>query len=395
MSKLIDFINENNLVLPNYNDVNSLDVIKCLYKRCGAPIEDTKNIKEIDKIIPKNKHYLFILSDGTGSNLISKLRDSSVLKKNLKRNLTTVFPSTTGCVLTSIATATYPEEHGIWGWYSYNKKLNRDFMPLIFSDRSSMKALSEFNIKPKDVYIKGSMLKKLKVNASAIYPKFMVDSEYSKFTANTRFGYDNYDEVLDIIKEINKNNDSSYTYLYLPFVDSVEHKNGVDDEETMKTLLEVEELVEKISKIKDITIVFTADHGQYNVDEDIIMDFAKYKKYFYAYPTIDYGTASYYVKKEFKKEFVKEFKKDFKDKLFLFNKKEFFKNNLFGTGNVKKRAKDNLGEYISLCKNGSYLINTEDIGKYYGQIKGNHSGLMKDEMIVPLIVINTNNTKCL
>ena len=63
----------------------------------------------------------------------------------------------------------------------------------------------------------------------------------------------------------------------------------------------------------------------------------------------------------------------------------------FGIGKFKSSAKDNLGEYISICRKGRYLINNPNIEKYYGKIKGNHSGLSCDEMIIPLIIIDTNS----
>ena len=52
--------------------------------------------------------------------------------------------------------------------------------------------------------------------------------------------------------------------------------------------------------------------------------------------------------------------------------------------------KSNLGEYISFCKKGLYFVNTiVDAEKYIGKIKGSHSGFSKEELTIPLIVINT------
>ena len=138
-----------------------------------------------------------------------------------------------------------------------------------------------------------------------------------------------------------------------------------------------------LRKRKEKKILFNENEIKYH------KDFNKYDKYFYAYPTIDYGTASYYVKEEYKEEFIKEFEKDFKNKMYLFETKEFLNNNLLGIG-YNEKAYQNLGEFISLCNNDSYLINNKETVKYYKQIKGNHSGLQKDEMIVPLIIIDKN-----
>ena len=115
-------LKNNNLIYPNYNDLNILDLMKTIYNYRGLNLKETKNMQELKKIIPNNKHILFILSDGTGSNLIDKLPNNSILKSHKVNDMLTIFPSTTSCVLTSVVTAKYPLEHGIWGWYNHNNK---------------------------------------------------------------------------------------------------------------------------------------------------------------------------------------------------------------------------------------------------------------------------------
>lgn len=392
MKNLKEFINENNLLMPNYNELNIVDLMKCLYAKCGYSVESSSKINKLDSMIPNNKHYLFILSDGTGMNLINKLDNDSIIKQNLKKSIITVFPSTTGCVLTSVVTALYPEEHGIWGWFNYNRKLNRDYFPVLFSDRKSGKNLKDFGVNSDDIFKNDSVLKKLNVKTDILFPAYICDSVYSEFVSydSNRHPYNNFSDIEGIVKDICESDDLSYTYLYIPDVDSVEHKNGVYSEVTLNKLKEIDNLIKSISKNKNLTIVFTADHGQTNISEDIILDFNKYKKFFYAYPSIDFGTASYYVKKEYEEEFIREFELDFKNKMFLFKTQDFIDNKMFGPLNISDYAASNLGEYISLCKTGSYLINSPDTASYFGKIKGNHSGLTKDEMLIPLVIIDTN-----
>ena len=76
--------------------------------------------------------------------------------------------------------------------------------------------------------------------------------------------------------------------------------------------------------------------------------------------------------------------------MLLFKKEDFINNGFFGLGNVNEEAINNLGDYISICQKGVFFVNNPKIEDYYGVIKGNHSGLSKDEMIIPLIVIDTN-----
>lgn len=393
MNKLDKISSENDFIIPNYNEINLVDLAKTIYNRFGKKYELTENIKQLNELIPNNKHVLLILSDGTGSNLIDKLDDNSILKQNKKRDIITIFPSTTGCVLTSLVTASYPIEHGIWGWFNYNRKFNRDYLPVLFRDRKSKNDLTAFNIKSKDIFKIKSNLKELNTKVNVLFPNYIIDSIYSKFVSydSDRVAYENYDDIKNTMDNICKNYESSYTYLYLPFIDSCEHDNGIDSDDVFIKLKEVNNLVEKLKEIKDLTIIFTADHGQTNVYKDVVMDFQKYDKYFYAYPSIDCGTASYFIKEELKEEFEKEFNNDFKDDMYLFKIEEFITNKIFGNSNYNEEAINNLGEYISICKKGSFFINSPNKEDYLGKVKGNHSGLTKDEMIIPLIIIDTNN----
>ena len=383
----------NDFVIPNYNSPNIVDLMRAIYCRYNIKTEINKNVEIFKKQIPNNRHMLFILSDGTGSNLINKLNDDSILKRNKKDDIITVFPSTTACVLTSLVTAEFPEVHGIWGWFNHDRNLNIDYCPLLFCDRKTETNLLDYGIEPKQVFLQRSLLNDLKINVNVLFPKYIYDSVYSSFVINdeNRYSYNNFTDIVNFMKKNCQSKSESYTYLYLPDIDTLEHENGIDSKIVKDKLEEIENLIKKICENKDLTIIFTADHGQTNITKDIILDFEEYDDMFYAYPSIDYGTASYYVKKGYEDNFEKSFRKKYKNDMILFKTKDFINNNFFGIGNFKSSAKDNLGEYISICRKERYLINDHNIEKYYGKIKGNHSGLSYDEMIIPLIIIDTNN----
>lgn len=393
MKEIRDIIEKNNFIYPDYNTLNLVDLVKTLYKINGVDIKSNDNMEYLKKIIPNNPHMLFILSDGTGSNIINKMPDNSILKSHKKMDLITVFPSTTGCVLNSVVTATYPIKHGIWGWFNYNRIKKIDYYPLLFKDRKKLKLLSEYNIKRSDIFKEKSLLKKIKNKVNVLFPYNINQSEYSKYVAfnKDRHPYNNFQDIIDFMKNNCLNEKSSYTYLYLPDIDAIEHNYGVDDIKVMEKLNEIDSLIGELAKNKNLTIILTADHGQMNVNKDIILDFKKYDKYFYAYPSIDFGTASYYIKKKYDKEFVRQFEKDYGNQMFLFKTKELLDMRIFGIGDYSKHAIDDLGEYISICPKGSYLINSTDVNKYYGKVKGNHSGLSEEEMVIPLIIIDSNN----
>lgn len=327
-----------------------------------------------------------------GSNLVSSLDDDFIIKKYKQMDLLTVSPSTTGCVLTSVATATYPNQHGIIGWYSHNREFKIDYCPLLFNNRNNEKSLSEYNIKPSDIYKTKSKFNELNITTKVLYPDYICNSVYSNFVASNdkRISYQNYEEIVKIVKEITNNKQDTFTYLYLPEIDNLEHDNGLDAKIIKQELKKIDNVIKDLLTIKDLTIIVTADHGQINIEQDIVMDFKKYNDYFYGMPGIDFATTTFYVKKDKKEIFGQEFKKDFKNKMFLFQTEEFYQNHVFGLGNPSDYLKDNLGEYIGICKNHYCFINDEQTYEYKGKTLGNHSGFSKEEMIIPLVIINSN-----
>ena len=101
--------------------VDIVDLVKTLAINNGANIKKTKGVDILEKILPNKKHTIFVVLDGFGYFKLSKLDKESILKQNVKMRIKTVNPTSTACVLTSIVSASYPNEHGIYGWWDYNR----------------------------------------------------------------------------------------------------------------------------------------------------------------------------------------------------------------------------------------------------------------------------------
>ena len=393
---LVECLEKNSMILPNYyKEPTIVDVVRTIYNYCGYQYKQESTNQELKQYIKNKKHILFILSDGMGSNLINSLSNESLLKRNKVKDIVTVCPTTTGCVLSSVATAEYPAIHGIIGWYNYNRNRNIDYYAVLFKDRKSEKNLKELGVSAKEIYVYESAMNKLKRKTTALFPETIVNSNFSEFTLKkNRMGYHSIEEAFQKAMDAIQTNieTETFTYLYLPQIDSESHKNGVYSQEVYQIIHEIEKGIEQLNNagIQNLEIILTADHGQINVTEpDITMDFEKYNQFFYALPGIDFGTATYYVKAEKEKEFIENFQQDYQDRMYLFKTTEFIENNIFGTEKISPYMQSNLGEYISFCKKGAYYVNTvTNAEKYIGKIKGTHSGFSKEELTIPLIVMN-------
>ena len=82
MGDLKKYIKEANLVFPDYNNLNIIDLMETIYARFGYETNNSAKKNYLNKLIPNNIHYLFVISDGTGINLFDKLDNYSTYKKD-------------------------------------------------------------------------------------------------------------------------------------------------------------------------------------------------------------------------------------------------------------------------------------------------------------------------
>ena len=107
-----------------------MDIARVVYNYCGKNYMLNHNMKALKKYIKNDQNIILILVDGLGYNLIKRLSNNSILKRNCKGKAVTVFPSTTGCALNSLVTAEYPSKTGMFGWYNYNREKEKSYYTL-------------------------------------------------------------------------------------------------------------------------------------------------------------------------------------------------------------------------------------------------------------------------
>lgn len=377
----------------NYNDIDIVDLVRYIYNHFGTNLElDSKKKEVLDKYINPKDKILFVLVDGLGYYKVKDLSDNSVLKNNLKASVSTVNPTSTACVLSSIASAKYPSEHGILGWWQYLRNKDISYCPLPFVERKTGINLKEKGIDTKDVFEFNSILNELNTTVNISMPREIISSDFSKMfsgiNSNTHGFYSIKEAFFNMSNKIKKNN-SSFNYLYIDGLDETSHMYGTKSIEVQNIINEIEEGVKNLKKEnEDLTIILTADHGQVDMVNMMYLNQNNdYTKFFYALPSIDTRMISFFVKEDCKKDFEDTFMKEFGQDVILLTKEEVDKFKLFGNESLSKNTLDSLGEYIAIVVNNKFMvcdtINLED----KINTKGNHSGLTKEETTIPLVVI--------
>ncbi len=380
----------------NYRDSIKLDIVdlsKVLAYKNGADIELNENAKKLAKDLPNKKHTLFILLDGFGYYKLQTLSENSLLRQNLKTKLKTVNPTSTACVLTSIISASYPNDHGIFGWWDYNIDLNLNYYPLLFSERRTSKPLEEKGISIDDIFKFDTIFDKYKSKVN-IYEKMdIINSTYSKMIAGknaNRYGCYSIKQAFNLISSHLKNETSkTFNYLYIEGLDLKSHLYGVNSKEAQEIINATENGIKYLlNEVEDVNIVLTADHGQVDMTSMLYLNQKiNYLNYFYAMPSIDTRMISFFVKDKFKEEFENNFMSEFGDDVILLRREQIDEFNLFGSNKFSEHAYKSLGEYVAIVVNNKFMVCDRITLDDKMSTKGNHSGLTKEETTIPLIVI--------
>ena len=370
--------------------VDVLDVMKTVASLNGVKFKKTEGMKQIDKIIPSKKHMVFILLDGFGYYKLKRLGEDSILKQNNKMKIKTVNPTSTACVLTSLMSASYPNQHGIYGWWDYNKDYDLSYYPLLLEERKTGEKLKDKGISNKEIYKFESIFNQFKTKVNVYERRDLIKSEYTNMFSKKASKYGFY-SIKDCFEKVKKNilerETATFNYIYINGLDEASHSNGVDSKEVSDIINAVENGIKNVAN-EETSVILIADHGQVDMTSMMYLNQkTDYTKYFYALPSIDTRMISFFVKNECAKEFEEKFMEEFSQDVILLTKEQAKKINLFGSSSYSEHADKSLGEYIAVVVNNKFLVCDKLMLEDYILTKGNHSGLTKEEITVPFVVI--------
>lgn len=323
----------------------------------------------------KPKQIFLILIDGLGANLINKkLSEDSFLRKNLLFKTTTVYPPTTTAATTSIRNGKAPNENAWLGWSQYFKEIDDIVIPFYGKGFYEETDYGKDFI-PKAIPVKTTEeeLIDIGINARRLFPEFDDD------------GCETFVEMCQRLAEYSENKKYDYIYAYWDKYDSLMHKYGPSSIWADHYLNHVNECLEELSKqlADDTMMIVIADHGQIDVEEHVNL-YPDYEKYFVSKPALEPRTMAFYVKEDKKEEFEKKFKEDFQDDFILLTHDQVLQTDLFGVNENNKRFEEFIGDYVALAKGHKCL--KYDYDNKDKNFKGQHAGILEDELVIPFIV---------
>ncbi len=355
---------------PEY-DGNSIYNLACLL---SESLGTKTNGKPLDLNLEKDRTIL-ILIDGFGINYIKKLNI-----KNYK-TITTVFPSTTATVMTTLFTAKTPGEHGVIGYTNYSNDLGIiNAMRYTFNGldiNESLTTLKDFN----EEFNVDSYLKRTEKSVVSILPGRM---DKSTFTGAINGGkYLNYKSFWDSLYLLNRavNLNYDFIYYYLPYVDSMAHSYGTYEKPALDAAEEIySKISQEVEKFKDkYNIIITADHGHFPVSENVMMN--DRKDLLNKLDVMPYGDSrALFLRTRYSIDDLLNF-----NDTEIFNKEKIIKSNMLG--NIDDRFINRIGDYLIVPHDGKAFIYQSKIDDNYHLLKSHHGGLTMDEQLIPLFYI--------
>jgi len=384
MNSFLSEAKENNFVLPDYKNSN-LSIIKDIADRKGSRAG-------------KKEKKIFLLVDGLGYNLAKRLAEEGsveFLKSYSFEKISTLYPSTTGAVLPSLETGLTPSEHGMVGWYVYSKELGtvvapyRD-MPAFSRDFKLSKADIPGMIPQPELLLRMAKNR----NVMLLFDE-MISSPPGK--GNSALALERYaiqsDMALKLRDEVN-NGRYDFIYAYYTSVDHMEHKYGPHSEAAINgaalLLNELEKVLLPALEKSDYNLVITADHGHTMIKNLLKIDSkSKIMEYLSGPPWGDARIMFLNVAPGQESAIEKYVAERYSKYAILEESDTVINTGIFGKKKVNEKIRYRFGTHILIAKDHvafDYMypkkIQSNDVN-YIGL----HSGLSREEMEVPLIVL--------
>lgn len=363
-------------IKPNFKKSN-LNISATMAEFLGAP-NSNSTLPVLKRELNKNyKNVVFIIFDGLGINPIAiNLEKNAILRKGIVKMLVSTFPSTTTNATTSLATNTYPLQHGWLGWSLNFPEIHRNLD--IYMGKDSQTA--------EKVEYKMPLADNTEYYFDMAHTDYQINSIFMPYckvkNAEQNTYVTDHFQLCAKIKEIINRPTKQFVYAYYENPDHIMHVHGVSSAEAKNNIQSINDQIQKLyDESHDTLFVITADHGQVDITDYIEFYSDKVLNDMLVCPAyLDARAVAFRVKDECKKDFEKQFKAKYSKDFVLFKSSDLIKKGYFGKSGDKSSL---LGDYIAI---GTYTNKQFLYSKNCTRFKGHHTSLTK-EMLVPLIML--------
>jgi len=317
--------------------------------------------------------------------------------------LTSIVPSTTSTVLTSLWTGKSPAEHGIVGYELWLKEygvVSNMILHSPISYENDAGSLVKAGFKPDqflDFPTLGTHLASYGVTSHALQHRSITGSGLSQmfFKDVKVHGYVTLAELWINLHHLLESNprQRQYFWVYTGQLDHFSHYYHPDDERTATEFADFsrafeQNLLERLSPAvrKGTLILLAADHGMLATQKSTHYDLRNHpelSRLLHILPTGEHRLMYLFIKPGQIDAVRSYFDLTWPGKFVFLDPAEAVARGLFGPGAPHPRLADRLGDLIVAARDEAYLWWADKENLLIGQ----HGGLSPEEMIVPLLSV--------
>ena len=392
-------VSENgNIPLPNYDN--------CLVNLAGSMLSHfgakpySPTLPMADRYLSKDyKNVVVLLLDAMGISILEKhLSPDGFFRSHLAGSYSSVFPPTTVAATTSVLSGKFPSETSWLGWDEYFPQLGKNVT--VYRNLEQMVEAgcpfsreTESRIGDFDQPAIEEQLPAADFSVGYTYTGYknicqLMQEAGSRAEFSSPYVEPNpqtLDAILDRVKSLCSEPGKKFIYAYWNEPDGTMHRTGTKSSATHDVITALEKQVEElVSDLSDTLFFITADHGHMDSHNLCILDYPEIVKCLERLPSIEPRSINMFVKEEYKESFPSLFKETFGEKFWLLPKSEVLERKLFGPGTEHPLFRDMIGDYLAVSISDVSLFNTHVEAVL---MPGGHAGLTKEELEIPLIVI--------
>ena len=374
---------------PDY-DNSILNLITSFLKHYNVETNHT-SLKLLDEKLANNyKNVVFIILDGMGEHILEHISPDGFFRKNEVQCITSVYPSTTTAALTTYYSGKPPYETGWIAWSQYFKEYGRVIDMLSHTESYLKEDISKARMNVFEEVINYTSIFDRIEAASPEVNAYEIVPDYSDRRAKRSLRANNIDEICNHIKLICSNDSKNFILAYSDNPDGLLHKYGCSSDEAKNMVLDAQNKIENLRKElgNDTIIVISADHGHKDINKSYdLLDYPDIQDCLIMPPSLESRALAFWVKKGREKEFEELFNKEFSKEFMLLKKEEVLDKHLLGFGEKHKKVDDFIGDYMAISISDAIIRIQTYLAEGKPVKKSTHCGLTKEELEVPLIII--------
>lgn len=380
-------------VMPNYKNSSIVNLMSSILRSYRADAQyDPLPFLSADEL-RQYRNVVLIVIDGLGNEFLTAHGKKSIFSAYNRGAITSVFPATTASGITTFLTSVAPQQHAITGWFMYLKEMGLVTKILPYVTRSeSMLIKSDF----RTFYREKSLFQRIEIDSHYVIHSHHIDSRYTHATTMNakKVAYHTLTDMVQKLREvIVSSHNKNFICAYWPDLDAYCHSYGTESIETLQHLetlnAHITSFVESLKNTSTIVLI-TSDHGLVDADEAQIIRLREHQSFAQTLvlPLCGEPRAVYcYVHPERVSVFETYVKERLSKYCTVHKSRALVERNYFGLFEPNPSLYDRIGDYILIMKE-NYVLKDTVVGEKEYSLKAYHGGMSREEMYVPLIVID-------